>query len=133
MQFNSLVPNLMVKDMTETVSFYRDVLGFILVNNVPAEAPYNWAMMGRESVEIMFQTKPSLTEELPVLEKSAAGEGGALSFYINVEKIDDLYAKVKDHAPVVMDMRTSFYGAREFAIQDNNGFVLMFSEAPNEE
>lgn len=48
--------------------------------------------------------------------------------YIDVEGIAKLYTDVKDKAEIVQDMHTTFYGSKEFAIRDINGYVLAFSE-----
>ncbi len=53
---HSLTPNLMVNDVAYTIKFYKEKLGFELAQTVPEEAPFVWAMMKKEGMEIMFQT-----------------------------------------------------------------------------
>jgi uncharacterized glyoxalase superfamily protein PhnB len=43
--------------------------------------------------------------------------------------VDDLYQKVKDKVTIASDMRTTFYGMKEFTIKDLNGYFLTFAEA----
>ena len=42
-----LTPNLMVEHVNDTVTFYKDVLGFTLLASVPEEGEFNWAMRWR--------------------------------------------------------------------------------------
>ena len=116
----------MVEDVNSTIAFYKDVLNFELLATVPETGQFNWAMMRRDNVEIMFQARASITEEFPVLKDRVIG--GSLTFYIEVEDIQALYTRLQDHVTIVQEMHTTFYGTREFAIQDCNGFVLSFAE-----
>ncbi|HUS72520.1 MAG TPA: hypothetical protein VMY06_05585, partial [Sedimentisphaerales bacterium] len=55
------------------------------------------------------------------------GIGGSLTFYIEVQDVKGLYAKLKDKVTIVKDMRTTFYGKQEFYIRDCNGYILTFA------
>jgi len=125
-----LTPNLMVEDVNETVTFYQDVLGCALLASVPEEGQFNWAMMQHDAVEIMFQSRASLTEDVPLFKDKAIG--GSLTLYINVEDIKGLYGQVQNRVTILHEMTTTFYGTREFTIQDCNGYVLTFAQAVTE-
>ena len=120
----SLSPNLFVKDMPETIRFYEQ-LGFKLVMTVPEEGDYAWAMMTSDRVTMMFQTQESLGEEMPEIQRT---KGGPLLFYIQVSDIRNLFKDIQEKVPVIKGLETTFYGATEFSILDNNGFVLTFAE-----
>ncbi|GAC1632624.1 MAG: hypothetical protein NVS4B7_20140 [Ktedonobacteraceae bacterium] len=74
----------------------------------------------------MFQLRASLTEEMAVF--SGKEIGGSLTFYIDVEDVEELYAVVQEKAKVVAKMHKTFYGAQEFGIEDCNGYVLVFAQ-----
>lgn len=124
--FKKLTPNIMVEDIDRTIAFYKETLGFELLATAPEQGPFDWAMLRRDEVDVMFQTRASLEGELPVLKQKEIG--GALTLYIAVENIKELYACLQGNVTVLQDMHTTFYGAQEFAIQDCNGFVLTFAE-----
>lgn len=127
MHMNKLVPNIMVENVKETLAFYQEVLGFTIAATSPkGEGPYDWASIKNEGVELMFQSRASLGAELPALQDKPIG--GSLTFYIDVEDVQALHERVQRRAEVVQDMQTTFYGAREFGILDNNGFILVFGE-----
>ena len=68
----------MVEDVTRTVQFYRDVLGFELVAAFPRTGPFAWALMRRGSVELVFEARASLVAALPglaVMPFTVSGEG----------------------------------------------------------
>lgn len=126
MILKKLTPNLMVKDVNRSIEFYTQVLGFELNQTVPETGQFEWASMQCGDVEVMFQLESSLVEEIPALKD--VDIGGSLTFYIQMEGIDELYNRVKGSATVVQDKHTTFYGMREFAIRDCNGYLLAFAE-----
>ena len=121
-----LTPNMMVDDVNATVEFYRSVLGFDLVVAVPDSGRLDWALVQRDDVEMMFQARQSLIEEMPLFQDRPAG--GALTFYLDVEGVEGLYERLRARVRVVKDLHETFYGTREFAIEDCNGFILTFAE-----
>ena len=124
--FKKLTPNIMVEDVNRTIEFYKNFLGFELLVSVPEEGQFAWAMLKRDAVEMMFQSRTSLGEEIPALQQKEIG--GSLTFYIEVEDVKELYERLNGNVTIVQDMHKTFYGALEFAIQDCNGFILAFSE-----
>ena len=126
MTLQNCTPNMMVEDVDRTVAFYREVLGFEVVMTVPDEGPFDWAMVRRDGVELMFQSRASLAAEYPELEARTAG--GALTLYLDVKDAAGLYERLRDRVAVVKESHTTFYGKREFAIRDTDGFILTFAE-----
>ncbi|MCG8331089.1 MAG: VOC family protein [Chitinophagales bacterium] len=130
MKLESLTPNIMVNDVNETLDYYTNVLGFNLVDTNPTSGEFEWGYVMLNSVGLMFQEEKSLKTEYPELKDLEVG--GALTLYVRVENINDLFENIKDQVTIVKPMNTTFYGTNEFAIMDVNGFILTFSETPNE-
>jgi uncharacterized glyoxalase superfamily protein PhnB len=137
MKYKKLTTNMMVEDVNRTVDFYSEVLGFDFVMGVPEDSQeivtarqkgqtLGFAIAKCGNVEMMFQTKKSLTREVP--EFDGMKIGGSLTFYVEVENVSALYEELKDKITVIKEMQTTFYGKREFHIRDCNGYVLTFAE-----
>ena len=122
-----LTPNFMVEDVRRTIEFYRDTLGFEVVTTVEADDEIGFAIMRCDKVEIMFQSRKSLSENVPALSGSPIGASQTL--YIEVSGIDQLYEQLRDKVAVVVEMHSTFYGTKEFYFKDNNGYILSYSEA----
>jgi uncharacterized glyoxalase superfamily protein PhnB len=122
----SLTPNIFVRNMRETLAFYR-MLGFAVVNAVPPESgdAAVWAMMTCGQVTLMFQTFESLGDDLPQISRQ---DGGSLLLYTKVQDIRVFFENLKDKVTVVQGLETTFYGATEFSILDNNNYLLTFAE-----
>jgi uncharacterized glyoxalase superfamily protein PhnB len=134
--YKKLTTNMMVEDVNRTVEFYRDVLGLEFVMGVPENSqeviiarPQDRALafviMKAGDVQMMFQAKPSLVEEIPAFDSLSIG--GSLTFYIEVEDIEALHAKLRGKVTIVKGIQSKFYGKREFSIRDCNGYILTFA------
>lgn len=126
MQYQSLSPNIGVKDVNETVKFYTEMLGFKLIMSNPQSGVLEWAMVGADSVIVMFQEEKSLKFEYPFLADRPLS--ACLNFYVKMKNMAELYEKIKDTKYLAKELHKTFYGADEFAISDNNGYVLTITE-----
>ncbi|MFQ6087652.1 MAG: VOC family protein [Candidatus Methanofastidiosia archaeon] len=80
MMLRKLTPNLMVEDVNRTIKFYKEVLGFELAQTVPETGQFEWVSIRCGNVQMMFQARASLTEEIPALRDSKIG--GSLTFCV---------------------------------------------------
>ncbi|MDX1586031.1 MAG: VOC family protein [Balneolaceae bacterium] len=125
----SITANLMVRDVNKTVNYYKDILGFNLEMSVPGKGDkLQWAMITRDSVELMFHEEGNFLEEVPQLKGSTMG--GSLTLFIEIESFNELYDSVSQHEDVefIKEPYTTFYGMKEFTIRDLNGYILTFAE-----
>lgn len=126
MQYQSLIPNIGVRSVDETVRFYTEILDFKEVMNVPGQDKLIWAMVSSGKVNLMFQDQESLEEEYPELK--GRGLQSVLSFYVKVIDEKSLYERIRETEYLAKDKNITPYGAEEFAIRDNNGFILTIAE-----
>ena len=126
MMLKKLTPNLMVEDVQQTLAFYHDVLGFKVLMTLPDRPPFNFAIVQRDEVELMFQSRSSLSENVPAL--TGHPIGASQTFYIEVEGLAKLYEDLRDRVEIVVDLHTTFYGTQEFYFKDVNGYILSFTE-----
>ena len=120
----SVSPNIFVNNINATVEFYQQ-LGFTAVATVPEVAPFIFVMMNCGEVTFMFQTFESLGDEMPTVSRQ---QGGSLLLYIQTTSIRNFYNTIKEKVKVIKELEKTFYGATEFSIEDNNGYVLTFAE-----
>jgi uncharacterized glyoxalase superfamily protein PhnB len=78
------------------------------------------------AVEIFFNDAASAAKEYPGFAGKPIGATGTL--FIEVEGVDALHDQLKATVKIVMPIVTQFYGMREFAIEDPDGYVITFAE-----
>ena len=123
----NMTTNLMVENVEKSIAFYGDLLGFAVVASVPGKAGgLQFAILAKDGVTLMVQEKGNMIEEYPVLSTDAVHP--SVSLYITVQELDAFYEDIKGKYPINTELHTSFYGAREFAITDADGYVLTFTE-----
>lgn len=122
----NLTVNLMVRNVNDTVDFYRNILGFELSMSVPEKGVFDWAMVTKESVSIMFQEEKNIKNEYSCLKNREISP--SFTMYIKTENVKGIYETLKDKVNIVLDYHKTFYGSYEFAIEDINRYILTFSE-----
>lgn len=128
MKYTKLTPNLVVRDVEAAVSFYQSVLGFQRGMSVPDNPPYVFASVTNGAgVEIFFNDQKAVGEDYPPLAKDPLG--GTLTLFLECEGIEEILAAVKKAgAKIIMPLKTQFYGMREFAFQDPEGWIVTMAE-----
>ncbi|HMD01238.1 MAG TPA: VOC family protein [Ferruginibacter sp.] len=118
MKLTSISPLLESNDLQGTIKFYAELLGFTMRGSFKEGEELVWCDLVKDNVSIMF-TKPN----------GHMNDGKIMlsgSIYITVEDVDALWNLIKDKCDVVYPIEDFVYGMREFAIRDNNGYVLNF-------
>lgn len=127
MKFQKLTPNLVVRDVAASMEFYRSALGFQPAMKVPDRPPYVFGSVTAGGVEIFFNDQKMVAEDYPAL--GAKPIGGSLTLYIEVEGIEEILAAVKKSGvQITMPLKEQFYGIREFAFEDPEGWVVTIAE-----
>jgi uncharacterized glyoxalase superfamily protein PhnB len=121
-----LTPNLIVGNVARSLAFYEDTLGFARRMTVPEQSPFVFASVASGPVEIFLNDRSTVTKESPQMAGLAFGGGNTM--FIEVAGIDALHAAIKPRVKVVMPLVTQWYGMREFAIEDPDGYVITFAE-----
>ena len=118
----SLTPILLVDAIEPCLDFWKR-LGFAVTVEVPAGDALGFVILKNGPVEVMYQTRASVAKDVPTM----AGLPSSSVLYIHVTGIDEVIAAVAG-APVVVEKRTTFYGATEYSVREPGGSVVGFSE-----
>ena len=123
-----MTPLLQVFDMSASLKFYCDVLGFEIVqtdNNTTAPN-HNWVWLRLNSVDLMLNTayeydqRPSMPDPLRV----ATHRDVALFF--GAPDVDAVYAHLRGSRIDVHEPTIAPYGMKQLFVHDPDGFELCF-------
>ncbi len=129
MTFNSLIPELTVKDIGTTKRFYTDTLGFKMEYERRED---RFIFLSLEGNQLMFEEINGHWEtgelEYPF--------GRGINLEMTVSDITGLYDRiVSEGIPLFREMRTTAYrtaegemSQAEFLIQDPDGYLLRFTD-----
>ena len=118
MKFQPILPIIWTNELDKTVDFYCNVLGFSY--DEKADNSQLWFHLFRDECEIVVASPEGI--------ETLGQPGFSGTFYITVDNIDELWYSIKDKAEVCSEIETFEWGMREFAIYDNNGYMLQFGQ-----
>ena len=121
-----ITPNLIVSNVERSLAFYTDVLGFARGMTVPEQPPFAFASVTSGPVEIFFNDRSTVSKESPQMAGLAFGGGNTM--FVELEHVDALHDRIRPMVKVVMPIATQWYGMREFAITDPDGYVITFAQ-----
>ena len=127
---NKLTPNLIVDSVERSLAFYESVLGFSRGFTVPEASPFVFGSVVSGAIEIFFNEKNAAVKEYPKFAAAPIGLTGTMFIEMmgGPGDIDALHDRLKPQVKIVMPLVTQFYGMREFAIADPDGYVITFAE-----
>lgn len=130
-----LTPNLLVSNVEKSLAFYEGVLGFSRGMTVPEQSPFVFASVTSGPAEIFFNDYAVVAKESPATANLPIGGGNTMFIEIGAagegapgKAIDAFHDQIKDRVKVLMPLVTQWYGMREFAIADPDGYVITFAE-----
>lgn len=125
--YESITTNIMVENVKESVEFYKNKLGFEVIVTVPEKGEtLNFAIIRKDSISIMFESKQSLIEEYPTLKTEMIQP--MFTLFITVKDATTLYQELKDKVEIAKELHETPYGKIEFAIFDNNHNILTIAQ-----
>jgi uncharacterized glyoxalase superfamily protein PhnB len=129
-RFTSVTPNLIVRDVAKSTTFYRDVLGFKINQTVPDAEPFVFVMLERDGVMVFLNDVNAAAHDYPAA--AALPPGGTAAMFFMISGVDAYHDIVAPKTKVIMPLKTQFYGLREFAIIDPDNHIITFAERVSE-
>ena len=133
-----LTPVLVVDSIEKCLPFWIDRLGFQKTVEVPElreptngdgddDSPLGFVALVKGPVEVMLQTRTSLSNDIPALADAIA----STLLYVEVENLGAIEPAI-DGLDAVFRRRQTFYGAIETCVRDPSGNAVIFAEFPKE-
>ena len=132
-EFFGVAPLLQVYDMPTAVRFYRDVLGFDLVNQSRDGEEFDWCHLSRGGAEIMLNTiyESQHRPSQPDAKRTAAH--GDTGLYFACRDLESAYDHLQAHGIPIDPPRVAPYGMRQLYFRDPDGYTLCFQWPSDEQ
>ncbi|MBT2989091.1 MAG: VOC family protein [Candidatus Thiodiazotropha sp. (ex Ctena orbiculata)] len=132
MKLKSLIPMLNVSNIAKSLEFYENALGFQVVSDPKAVEEWRWATIRSGNTELMLsETETNIGLEAPIDPQESTKWPVIVYFY--PDSVVQLYQHVENCGYLPTPLITTFYGMKEFSIQDPDGHMLSFGEDSIEE
>jgi catechol 2,3-dioxygenase-like lactoylglutathione lyase family enzyme len=115
---------LQVFDMPTSLAFYRDVLGFDVVSEVPEDGRCDWVMLKRFESELMLNTAYEAEARPSAPETARISAHADTALFFDCEDVDAaheylLRRGVAVHSPLITD-----YGMKQLYFKDPDGYDI---------
>jgi len=105
-----------------SLKFWVDQLGFTKTVEVPDSNKLGFVILMHGDAELMIQSAASVGKDIPDM---LAFARPAACLYIEVSDFDDLLRRLGS-TPVVVPVRTTFYGMKEIGVREPGGNIVLF-------
>jgi uncharacterized glyoxalase superfamily protein PhnB len=116
---------LLVEEIEPCLNFWVERLGFTKTTEVPDGNKLAFVILQKGATEVMYQTFASVEKDNVEAAKDA--RKGPTFLYVEVGDLDAVIAALKG-VPVVLPVRTTFYGAKEIGVKDPAGHFVTFAQ-----
>lgn len=123
-------PMFHVFDVPASVAFYRDVLGFEIIQHSPpftdAKDDYGWAMLRLNGVGLMLNN--AYENNIRPTEPDPARTVGHrdTTLYFDCRDVDAAYAYLRARGVAVQEPKVAYYGMKQLYVRDPDGYTLCF-------
>jgi catechol 2,3-dioxygenase-like lactoylglutathione lyase family enzyme len=117
---------LQVFDMPASIRFYRDVLGFEIVQTSAPGDHFDWCWLRLGGADLMLNTayedpdRPAAPEPARVAAHSDTG------LFFGCPDVDATYAHLRAHGFDVKEPKVAPYGMKQLYVSDPDGYGLCF-------
>ena len=120
-----ITPVIFVDQVEPCLPFWVERLGFTKVAEVPGpDGKPQFALLVRDSIEVMYQTWASLVAESPAAAAGPRGHSIVLFIEVaNLDRVDQALAGL----PRVVERHQTFYGMDEFSVREPGGALVTFA------
>lgn len=113
----------MVDAIEPALPFWIDKLGFTKTVEVPHDGALGFAILERDGIQVMYQSRASVAADVEPL---ATSPMGGTFLFIEVDDLDAIERALTGVTPIV-PRRVTFYGADELIVREPCGNVVTFA------
>ncbi len=121
-----MTPLLQVFDMPRSIQFYRDVLGFMVVETSPTRGvdDYDWAWLRRDGIEVMLNTAYEHDSRPAEPEPSRVTIHADTALFIGCPDVDGAYQYLAAKGIILQPPKVAPYGMKQLYFHDPDGYNI---------
>ncbi len=117
-----IAPRLVVKNVVITAEYYRDTLGFTIIDYF-ADPPV-YAMVERDGFQVHFGKADN-----GAIQMNETIRNGVTDFIIWVPEIDAFFEELQSRNAIITEgIVKRVYGSREFTVRDCDGHTILIAD-----
>ncbi|HEX2269780.1 MAG TPA: VOC family protein [Pyrinomonadaceae bacterium] len=126
-EVQSVCALLQVFDMPASVRFYRDVLGFEIVETSERQGDqFDWGWLRLNNANLMLNTAYEQEYRPAEPDPARIASHGDTCLYFSCPDVDGAYRHLREHGVDVKEPKVAFYGMKQLYVKDPDGYSLCF-------
>jgi glyoxylase I family protein len=122
-----MAPLLQVFDMSTSIKFYCDVLGFEIAGTDGKQAPnFDWVLLRLNGVELMLNTAYEAANRPPTPDPARIAAHGDVGIYFGCPEVDGVFTHMREKGVHVKEPKVAPYGMKQLYVTDPDGYELCF-------
>lgn len=121
-----LCPLVQVFDMPTSLRFYRDLLGFELVQRSQDSDDCGWAWLRKNGAELMLNTAYDDGERPAAPDAARVRAHDDVVLFIGCPDVDAAYEYLRGKGITLAPPRVAWYGMKQLYIKDPDGYGICF-------
>ena len=118
---------LQVFDMPTSIHFYRDILGFEIVQTTPREGDqFDWGLLRLNDTEVMLNTAYEQDDRPAQPDPARIAAHRDTCLYFGCPDIDGVYHHLQAHGVDAEEPQIAPWGAKQLYLRDPDGYTLCF-------
>lgn len=124
-----LCPLIQVFDMPTALAFYRDALGFDVIQRSAPGDDCDWVWLKRDTAELMLNTMFEADERPANPVELRQQYHGDTTMYIGTPDVDAMYRYLTQYGIAAEPPFVTPYGMKQLYVKDPDGYSLCFQWA----
>lgn len=127
-----VTPVLVVERIEPSLALWVDRLGFEKTVEVPEGDHLGFVSLSRDGIEIMYQTRESVQNEIETANLPAAllaPAGSQTTLFCEVKDLEAIRRKLEG-LDILLPYRKTFYGSEELWLKEPGGHIVGFAQFP---
>ena len=120
-----LTPVLVVEEIEPCLPFWVERLGFKKTVEVPEGTKLGFVILEKDGIEVMYQSRASVEQDVPAL--AAGPQGHSTALFIEVSDVAAI-ERAMQGIEAVVPRRKTFYGMDEIGVREPGGRVVIFAQ-----
>jgi catechol 2,3-dioxygenase-like lactoylglutathione lyase family enzyme len=113
-----------VFDMPTALAFYRDVLGFEVISDAPADGRCDWVWLKSGESELMLNTAYEADDRPPSPDPARVAAHADTTLYFGCDDVDAVRAELHARGVATRDPIVTGYGMKQVYLKDPDGYEL---------
>ena len=119
-------PLIQVFDMPTSLHFYRDLLGFSIVQSSRPGDDFDWGWLRLGGADLMLNTAYEREFRPPQPDKDRFAGHADTGLFFDCPDVDAAYDELRGKGVQMKPPKTAPYGMRQLYVTDPDGYVLCF-------